>query len=330
MDHITRRRLLALPAALLAAPLAAAAQQKVYRIGFLLTVAPEDPALPGVTEAFRQGLREHGWVEGQNVTVEYRYARGTPELFPELAADLVRIGVDVILVGPGPAALAAKKATSTIPIVFAAAINPVATGLVASLARPGGNVTGVSLFAGPEVAGKALQLLKEAAPRVTRVAVLWNPANAGHPALVKEAEVAARALRVGLRVYEARATDALDQAFAIMSRERTGALVVLVDGMFNAHRTRIAALAARHRLPAIYGLTTHVEAGGLMAYAPSLVDNFRRAGVYVGKILRGAKPGDLPVEQPTRFELSINMKTAKALGLTIPPSLLLRADHVIE
>jgi putative ABC transport system substrate-binding protein len=275
-------------------------------------------------------LREHGWVEGQNVTLEGRYARGKYDLLAELAADLVRTRVDVILAGPTLAALAAKKATSTIPIVFAVAIDPVAAGLVTSLARPGGNVTGVSYSAGPEIAGKALQLLKEAAPKVTRVAVLWSPANAGHPFLLKEAEVAARTQGLALRAFEARAADALDRAFSAMSREHTGALVVLADPMFYVHRTRIADLAANHRLPAIYGSKDHVEAGGLMAYAPSLVDNYRRAGIYVGKILRGSKPGDLPVEQPMKFELVINMKTSKALGLTIPPTLLLRADRVLE
>ena len=308
MDHITRRRLLALSAALLAAPLAAAAQPagKVYRIGVLATVAPEDPVSHRPFEGFRQVLREHGWVEGQNITFEYRWARGKLDVLPELAADLVRIRVDVILVGSYQGALAARKATSTIPIVFAASIDPVAVGLVASLARPGGNVTGVSLLAGPEIAGKALQLLKEAAPEAARVAVLRNPGNPGHALLLKEAEVAARALGLRLLVIEARAADALDGAFSAMIREHGGALFVPADGMFITQRTRIAALAARHRLPAIYGLQEHVQEGGLMAYAPSLVDNYRRAGIYVGKILRGAKPGDLPVEQPTRFELIIN------------------------
>ena len=330
MDYINRRRLLALSAALLAAPLAAAAQQRVRRIGVLWSSTPEDPLLPRALEALRQSLREHGWVEGQNVTFEHRWARGKPDVLPELAADLVRIEVDVILVGAGPAALAAKKATSTIPIVFMAVSDPVAAGLVASLARPSGNVTGVSFSAGPEVAGKALQLLREAAPHVSRVAVLSNPDNPSHPLLLKEAEVAARALGVGLRGFEARAADALDGAFSAMSRDRTGALFVQADGVFYAHRTRIADLAARHRLPAIYGPKEHVEAGGLMAYGPNLADNYRRGGIYVGKILGGAKPGNLPVEQPMKFELVINMKTAKALGLTIPPSLLLRADQVIE
>ena len=318
--------------ALLLAPVAAQAQQpgKVHRIGILVSVAPEDPVVHPNLEVFRQGLREHGYVEGQNVTFEYRYARGKPDLFPELAADLVRISVDVIVVGPGPAALAARKATTTIPIVFATVVDPVAAGLVASLARPGGNVTGLSWFAGPEIAGKALELLKEAAPKVTRVALLWNPANPSHPVFLKEAEVAARALGLRLQVFEARAADALEGAFSAMSRERTGALFVLVDAMFFANRTRIADLAANHRLPAIYGLREHVDAGGLMAYAPRLADNYRRAGIYVGKILKGAKPADLPVEQPTKFELVINLKTARALGLTIPQSLLLRADRVIE
>ncbi len=332
----TRRRLLALSAALLAAPLAApgplaaTAQRRVYRVGWLLQTGPEDPIIPRAAEAIRQGLREQGGVEAQDVTLEHRYARGNQELLPELAADLVRAKVDVILVGTTAAALVARKATTTTPIVFALAIDPVGVGLVSSLARPGGNVTGVSFIAGPELAGKALQLLKEATPRVTRVAVLWNPANAGHAPLVKEAEAAARALGVGLRAFEARGSAAVDQAFAAISREQIGALVVLTDGVFFVHRVRIAHLAAQHRLPAIYGLQEHAEAGGLMAYTPSLLDNFRRAGIYLGKILRGARPADLPVEQPTKFELVINMKTARALGLTIPPALLVRADHVIE
>jgi putative ABC transport system substrate-binding protein len=335
MDRITRRRLLALSTALLvpslpaAWPLAATAQRRVYQVGWLLQTGPEDPIILRAAEAIRQGLRERGWIEASDVTLEPRYARGNPGLLPELAADLVRIGVDVILVGSGPAALAASRATTTIPVVFALALDPVGVGLVSSLARPGGNVTGLSIV-GPELAGKALQLLKEAAPRVARVGVLWNPRNAQHPVLLKEAEVAARALGVGLRAFEARAGDALDQVFAAMSRERIGALVVVPDGMFFAHRARIAALAAQHRLPAIYGLLEHAEAGGLMAYAPSTVDSYRRAGIYVGKILKGARPGDLPVEQPTKFELTINLKTARALGLTPPPSLLAQADQVIE
>ncbi|MBI4637272.1 MAG: ABC transporter substrate-binding protein [Candidatus Rokubacteria bacterium] len=327
---MTRRRLLALSAALLVAPPAAAAQQKVYRIGVLSIAAPEDPANPKALEAFRQGLQEHGWVEGQNVTIEHRWARGKPDVLAELAADLVRSKVDVILAAGGPAAPAAKKATSTIPIVFSAVLDPVAAGLVSSLARPGGNVTGVSFFAGPEIAGKALQLLKEAVPTVARMAVLWNPANVQHALFLKEAEVAARALGLGLRALAARDADALDQAFATMSREHAGALVVLADAMSYVHRTRIADLAAKHRLPAIYGQKEHVEAGGLIAYGPGFVDRYRRAGIYVGKILKGSKPADLPVEQPTKFELIINLKTARALGLTIPPSLLLRADQVIE
>jgi putative ABC transport system substrate-binding protein len=330
MDRITRRRLPALSAALLAAPLAAGAQQRVYRIGQLWTTGPDDPLLPRVREAVRQGLREQGWVEGQNVTLEYRYARGRLDLLPEFAAELVGTRLDVILVGPGPSALAVKKATTTIPIVFAAAIDPVGVGLVASLARPGGNVTGVSLLAGIEIAGKHLQLLKEATPGATRAGVLWNPGNASHPLLVKEVEAAARALGMGFRAFEAHGGDVLDQAFAAMSRERTGALVVLGDPLFYSHRARIAALAAQHRLPAIYGLREHAEAGGLMAYAPDLLDNYRRAGIYVGKILKGARPADLPVEQPTKFELTINMRTARAFGLTLPPSVLTRADQVID
>ncbi len=333
--NCTRRWLLALSAALLAVPLAAAAppaaaQQKATRVGLLNITRPEDPAAPRALEAIRQGLREQGWVEGQNVTLEYRWARGKFDLLPGLAADLVRSRVDVILAGPGAAALAAKKATGTVPIVFATAIDPVGAGLVSSLARPGGNATGMSFFAGPEIAGKALQLIREGVPGAARMAVLSNPGNTQHPLFVKEAEAAARALGVGLRAFEARAAEALDQAFAAISREQTGALVVLTDGDFYLHRARIAALAAQHRLPAIYGHPEHVTAGGLMSYSPDFVDNYRRAGIYVGKILKGARPADLPVEQPTKFELVINMKTARALGLTIPPALLLRADQVIE
>jgi putative ABC transport system substrate-binding protein len=238
--------------------------------------------------------------------------------------------VDVIVAPTSTSALAAKQATTTIPIVFATATDPVASGLVASLARPGGNITGLSLFAGMEIVGKSLQLLKEAVPKVSRVAVLWNPANVSHPLLLKEIEIAARALGLQLQMLEARGPDAFDSTFAAMTRERTGALFVLADPIFLLNRTRLAELAVKHRLPAIYGLREHVEAGGLMAYAPSVADLLRRAATYVDKILKGAKPADLPVEQPTRFELVINLKTAKALGLPIPQSVLMRADKVIE
>ena len=328
-----RRLIIALALGILLAPLAADAQQagKVYRIGMLWTVSPEFPLFQPLLDGFRHGLREHGYTEGQNIALEQRYARGKMDLFPELAAELVRSGVDVIVAMNPTAALAAKQATPTIPIVMAAGPpDPVASGFVASLARPGGNITGLSLFVGPEIFGKSLQLLKETVPRVSRVAVLRNPANVAHPLVLKEIEVAARSLGVQLQILEARGPEVFDSAFAAMTRERAGALFVLSDGMFLLNRTRLAELAAKHRLPAIYGLREHVEAGGLMAYAPSLADLFRRAATYVAKILKGAKPSDLPVEQPTKFELAINLKTAKALGVKIPQSVLIQADQLIK
>jgi len=323
---------LTLGLAILLAPLAAEAQQagKVYRIGMVWTASPEFPVLQAVLDEFRQGLRDHGYTEGQNVALEHRYARGKIDLFPQLAAELVRARVDVIVVATGQQALAAKQATTTIPIVFASVIDPVAVGLVRSLARPGGNLTGLTLSAGPEIVGKSLQLLKEAVPKVSRVAVLPNPANPSHPLLLKETQVAARSLRLQLLIVEARGPDAFDSAFAAMARERAGALFIMADSMFLANRTRLAELAAKHRLPAIYGGREYVEVGGLMAYAPDLADLYRRAATYVAKILKGVKPADLPVEQPTRFELVINLKTAKTLGLKIPPSVLIRADRVIQ
>jgi len=315
---------------LLAAPLAAEAQQagRVPRIGFLGSTSPSDR--PPLLDAFRQGLRELGWVEGQNVVIDYRFAEGRFDRLPDLAAELVRLKVDIIL-GPGtPAAAAAKNATETIPIVMISVRDPVGTGLIASLARPGGNVTGVSDSVGLEIAGKQLELLKESVPKVRRVAILSNPANLYHPLAIRELNVAARSLGVQLQLLEARGPNEFDGAFVAMATERVGALLVLADAMFNLHRTRLADLAARSRLPAAYGWREYVEAGGLMSYGPRLRDLYRRSATYVDKILKGAKPGDLPVEQPTKFELVINLKTAKALGLTIPPSLLLRADQVIE
>ncbi len=268
-------------------------------------------------------------MEGQNIAIESRWAEGKYERLPGLAAEPVRLRVDVIVTAAVPAIRAAKEATRTIPVVMAAVVDPVATGLVASLARPGGNITGLSVMS-PELVGKQLEMLRELAPKVSRVAVLWDPANPGNPPQLRAAELAARGLGMRLQLLEARSPREIDEAFAAMTRERAGALVVLVDILFGDQRARIANLAASRRLPAVYGLTEHVEAGGLMAYAPSFVDAYRRAASYVDKILRGANPGDLPVEQPTKFELVINLKTAKALGLTIPPSLLGRADEVIE
>ncbi len=313
---------------LLLAPLAADAQQagKVYRIGFLSPVAPT--TAPTWDEAFRQGLRELGYVEGRNIAIEYRWAEDKYERLPDLAAELVRLKVDVI-VAVAVAARAAKQATSTIPIVFAVVGDPLGDKLVASLARPGGNITGLTTIAG-ELIGKQLELLKETAPQVSRVAVLQNLGTPSHPRWVREAAGAARALGVQLRALEVRRSKDLDAAFTAITGERADALLVLPDAMFVNHRARIADFAAKSRLPSVYGLREHAEAGGLISYAANRPDILRRAATYVDKILKGAKPADLPVEQPTRFELVINLKTAKALGLTIPQSILICADQVIQ
>jgi len=268
-------------------------------------------------------------VEGQNIVIERRYSEGRNERLPDLAADLVRLKVDVIVAAGTPPPYAAKRATTTIPIVMTNASDPVGSGLVASLARPGGNITGLSLLS-PELAGKQLELLKETVPKVSRVAVLWNPANPVHTLILRQAEVAARSLRLQLQILEARGPNEFDSAFSAMTKERAGALLVLADPMFFGHRTRLADLAAKSRLPSVFLLREHADAGGLMAYGPSTRDNFRRAATYVDKILKGAKPGDLPIEQPTKFELVINLKTAKALGLTIPRFVLGRADEVLQ
>jgi ABC-type uncharacterized transport system substrate-binding protein len=326
-----RAFLTALAGSLLTAPLAAGAQQagKVLRIGFLGGRTPSD--MSPFLDAFRQGLRELGWVEGQNIVIDYRFAEGRFDRLPDLAAELVRLKVDIIVAQPVPAAVAAKNATGTIPIVMiSGSADPVGLGLIASLARPGGNVTGSSYSAGPEIGGKQLELLKETVPKLRRVAILSNPANPSHALAIREVRDAAPSLGVQLQLLEARGPNEFDGAFAAMAKERVGALLVMSDGIFNLHRTRLADLAARSRLPAAYGTRENVEAGGLMSYGPSLRDFYRRAATYVDKILKGATPGDLPVEQPTKFELVINLKTAKALGLTIPPSLLQRADQVIE
>jgi putative ABC transport system substrate-binding protein len=320
---------LALSAMLLALYVPAEAQQptKIPRIGFLLPYSPgPDPRV----EAFRQGLRELGYVEGQNVTIEYRWADGRFEQFPDLAAELVGLKVDVIVTAVTQASIAAKKATGAIPIVMVAVSDPVGSGLVASLARPGANVTGTSSMTA-EVVGKQLELLKETLPKISRVAALWNPANPVFQALqLKETKVAARALGVQLQILEARGPDEIDRAFAAMARERTRALLVLGDPVFTSHRKRIADLAVKHRLPTVSGTREYVEAGGLMAYGPSFHDMYRRAAYYVDRILKGTKPADLPVERPTKFELVINLKTAKQIGLTVPPNMLARADKVIK
>ncbi len=317
---------------LLAAPHGAEAQQaaKVYRIGLLSGAAPTAP--PDFLEAFRQGLRELGYVEGQNIAIESRRAEGRLERLSDLAAELVRLKVDLILTLDTPSALAAKQATTTIPIVMLGTADPVGSGLVASLARPGGNITGLS-FLGAELVAKRLELLREAVPGVTRVAVLWHPGAHGEGTqqeMLKETQVAGRALGVQLQLLEARGPNDFDRAFAAMTRERAGALMLLPSTIFSSGRKRIVGLAGQSRLPAMFYFRHFVEAGGLMSYGPSLADNYRRAATYVDKILKGAKPADLPVEQPTRFELVINLNTAKALGLTFPRSILIRADQVIQ
>jgi ABC-type uncharacterized transport system substrate-binding protein len=317
---------------LLAIPLAAQAQQaaKIARIGYLGTTLAAYP--PNPQDPFRQGLRDLGYVEGRNLVIEYRSAEGKYERLPALAAELVALKVDVIVAGGTPATLAAVQATRTLPIVFIGTADPVTSGLVASLARPGGNVTGLSVLA-PELIGKCLELLTQAVPGVSRVAALWQPGAVPERTdkdMLKEAEAAARALGVRLQVVEARGPKDFDRAFSDMTRARAGALTVLPSNMFIIERSRLVDLAAKHRLPAVYPWREFVDVGGLMAYGPGLADLFRRAATYVDKILKGAKPGDLPVEQATKFELVINLKTAKALGLTIPQSVLGRADEVVQ
>jgi putative ABC transport system substrate-binding protein len=313
------------------APLAAWAQQaeKVYRVGYL-TVPSRESAQDGAN-AFRDGLRDLGWVEGQNVVVEYRFADANLDRLPGLAAELVRLRVDVIVAGATPAVIAAKNTTRTVPIVMFLASNPVGAGLVVSLARPGGNITGLSSTAGPEIYGKQLQLLRDAFPRISRVAILVNRGIGSFNALgLRETEIAAKALGLQRQIVEVEDPRDFEKAFAAIKRGRSDAILVPADPLFFQHRVRLADLAARSRLPAMWGLRGHAEAGGLLAYSPNTSDLARRAATYVDKILRGAKPAELAVEQPTRFELVINMRTAKALGVTIPSPLLLRADQVIE
>jgi len=329
---MTRRQVLLLLCGAMAAwPLAARAQQagKVARIGYL---SPNSASVGLLLrdKAFLQGLHQLGYIEGKNILIEYRFADEKFERLAELAAELVRLDVDVIVAAVTQASLAAKAATRTIPVVMLGVSDPVRSGLVASLARPGANITGTSSMTA-EVVGKSLELLKEVVPKLSRVAVLWNPDNAIFQAQMLQAtERAAGVLGLQLRKVGARGLDELNRAFETISSESVGALLVLADPTLIAHRARIIDFAAKNHLPAIYGANDHAEAGGLMAYAPDMEGQFRRAAFYVDKILKGAKPADLPIEQPTKFELVINMKTAKRLGLTIPLPLLGRADRVIE
>jgi ABC-type uncharacterized transport system substrate-binding protein len=320
---------------LLAAPLAAEAQPagKVYRIGVLAGVPT-----PPVQDAFLQGLRERGYVEGKNLALDWRWSMGQPGRFPELAAELVSLKVDLIVVVTNESARAAKQATATIPIVIGSSSTPDRVGLVASLARPGGNVTGLTIDTGPEMASKMLQLLKESAPKASLVAVILeaNPVFTFHPwadqpgRLARDIEAAGHGLGLTLHSVPVRGATELPDAFTAIISARAEALLVDTSGLAFVHRRAIVEFAAKHRLPAIYAFRQFPEDGGLMAYGVDLRDLYRRAAGYVDKIFKGAKPADLPVEQPTKFELIINLKTAKALGLTIPPSLLQRADQVIE
>jgi putative ABC transport system substrate-binding protein len=329
---VTRRGFIAGASALFIVRVATVAAQqaaKVVRIGILGNLPRTEAQGADLWGAFVQGLRELGYVEGHNLMIEERSSEGRYEQLAAFADELVRLKVDVIVVPAGQNAKAAQQATRTIPIVAASLSDPVGTGLATSFAHPGGNVTGFS-FAGSELAGKQLELLKEMVPRLSRVAVLANPDNRSHAAWVTEAVAATRSLQLRLHPLKARRADELDGAFATLASQRAGALLVVPDSMFLLQRARIADLAAKRRVPAMYGLREHVDAGGLAFYGASLRESFRRAATYVDKIIKGAHPGDLPIEQPTRFELVINLKVAGALGLKIPPLLLARADAVIE
>ncbi len=319
--------IVALALSVVGAPLASEAQQpsKISRIGVLRPGPAHDP----LVDALRGGLRDLGYVEGQNLSLEIRFSDGKLDRLPGLAAELVRLRVDVITAFSTPAALAAKQATGTIPIIFTGVGDPVGAGVVASLARPGGNVTGMSVLA-TELSGKRLELLRAAVPKAARVAMLWNSTNPGMVLRVREAEAAARTLGMTLLSLGVHDLDTFSNAFAAITRDRPDALLTLVDPFTRLHRKRIVEFAAQRHLPEIYEAREFVEAGGLMAYGPNLADIERRSATYVDKILKGAKPADLPVQQPTKFELVINLKTAKALGLKIPQSVLVRADQVIQ
>lgn len=319
---------LALALGLVAAPLTARAQQtgRVHRIGFLgNSTAALEANLVG---PFREGLRDLGYVDGSNTEIEYRWAEGQYERFPALIAELIARKVEVIVTAGTPAALAVKKATS-IPLVMVAVGDPVGTGLAATLSRPGGNATGLSSIA-PDLEGKRLELLRELLPKLTHIAVLWNPANLFHIGSSNQTRAAAQLMRIRVQFFAARTLDELSDAFNAIVKDRPHALVVFADRLFLHHRTRIADFAAERRLPAVVTHQELVASGSLMSFGANYPDMHRRAATYVDKILKGARPGDLPIEQPTRFELVINLKTAKALGLTIPASLLLRADRVIK
>ncbi|MFZ0196649.1 MAG: ABC transporter substrate-binding protein [Pseudolabrys sp.] len=325
-----RREFISLVGAAAAWPLAARAQQvgKTPQIGYLGVSSPS--LEPHYVEAFRQKLRELGHVEGKNIAIEYRWAEGQDDRLPNLASELVRLKPDVIVTTGTPGAVAAMQATKTIPIVMASSADPVGSGLVASLARPGGNVTGFTIL-GPELEGKRLELLKQAVPGLSRLAVLWNPSNPGIVSYFETVKNAGRALQISLGpVVEVRRSDELDSAFTAIASARPHALVVIADRFLLSHRKQIVEFAAVKRLPTMYPYREYVDAGGLMSYAPSNIELFLGTAIYVDKILKGAKPGDLPIQEPTKFELVINLKTAKALGLDVPLHLQQLANEMIE
>jgi putative tryptophan/tyrosine transport system substrate-binding protein len=323
-----RREFIALLGAAIASPRAAHAKDAagIARIGYLQF----EPPLLSVGDTFREGLHDLGWIEGQNISIERRYGAGDVERFKKSALELVQLKVDVIVAVASLAVRAARDATTSIPIVFAATGDPVGQGFVASLARPGGNLTGTSFDAGPEITAKQLQLIVETVPKASRVAVLWNPALPFIRTYFQFAQNAAAALRLSLQSEEVKDAKDFEPAFDAMVREHADAFIVLSDAFMTFHRATLAELAAKHGIPALYGHSLYTEAGGLMSYGPSVPDLVRGAAAYVDKILKGATPADLPVGQPVKFNLIINLKTAKALGLEIPPTLLARADQVIE
>jgi putative ABC transport system substrate-binding protein len=309
-------------------PLAARAQQpgKVWRIGFLRYAAPNAAHL----DAFRRGLRDLGYIEGRNAVIEERYASGVYDRLPALVAELIALNPDVIVIDGTATAKVVQAATNSVPIVFTLAADPVADGVAASMSRPGGNFTGLTFSVGYELAGKRIDLLKEVAPSVSRVAVLANPANPTNAAYLVSARKSSNTLGLQIDAFEASTANDLSNVFATMMKWQADGLITLNDALFFSQRNRISELAASRRIPAVYPESEFVRAGGLMAYGPSLSDLFQRAASYVDKILKGARPADLPIEQPTKFELVFNLKTAKALGLKIPETFLIRADEVIE
>jgi putative ABC transport system substrate-binding protein len=297
---------------------------KVFHIGFLRPDAPDF-----LLDAFREGMRDHGYIEGKNIVIEQRWASGHYDELPALADELVRLNVDIIVTSATPGALAAKRATNTIPIVIASSADPVASGLVASLAHPGGNITGLTLMS-DELAIKRLEILKETVPRISRAAVLWSTSNPTYTRMIEKIKAAVPLMKLQVEIVKVARPERLDPALSEVKKSHADSMFVFEDPVFRANATRIVEFAAKARLPTVYGGSEFVHAGGLMSYGPSHADMFRRAAGYVDKILKGAKPGDLPIEQPTKFELVVNLKTAKALGLTMPESILLRADEVIR